>query len=104
MVYGLFLWLDTHPAAYWVGCIGCTLALGAVIIAEVRRTDSPARKKDWGFALLLLVCLLAWRWPPLLYNQELNPDEAQLIAGAVTLAHDPVFWRSVDGGTAGPLD
>ena len=104
MLYGLFLWLDAHPAAYWAGCIICTLALSAVIMVEARRNDSSARKPDWGFALLLLVCLLAWRWPPLLYNQALNPDEPLLIAGAITLTHDPVFWRSVDGATAGPLD
>lgn len=104
MPYGLFLWLDAHPAAYWAGCIACTLALGAVILAGTRRTDASARTPDWGFALLLLVCLLAWRWPPLLYNQALNPDEPLLIAGAITLTHDPVFWRSVDGATAGPLD
>lgn len=104
MLYGLFLWLDAHPAAYWAGCIGCTLALGAVIIAGARRGDSPERKPDWGFALVLLVCLLAWRWPPLLHHQALNPDEPLLIAGAITLTHDPVFWRSVDGATAGPLD
>jgi len=29
---------------------------------------------------------------------QLNPDESQLIAGALTLRHDSVFWRSVDGG------
>jgi len=34
----------------------------------------------------------------------LNQDESQLLAGAITLRHDPLFWRSVDGGTAGPLD
>lgn len=34
---------------------------------------------------------------------EFNPDESQFIAGALTLRQDPVFWRSVDGMTAGPL-
>ena len=33
-----------------------------------------------------------------------NPDEGLLVAGAQTLARDPVFWRAVDGSTAGPLD
>ncbi|MES1195287.1 MAG: hypothetical protein ABUL65_05280, partial [Opitutus sp.] len=35
---------------------------------------------------------------------EYNPDESQFIAGAMALARDPVFWRSVDGVTSGPLD
>ena len=48
--------------------------------------------------------LLCFRWPLLGVPHQLNPDESQLIAGAITLRHDPVFWRAVDGGTAGPLD
>ncbi|WP_415908512.1 hypothetical protein [Oleiharenicola sp. Vm1] len=48
--------------------------------------------------------LLAWRWPWLLAASEFNPDESQIIAGAMALAHDPVFWRSVDGTTSGPLN
>jgi hypothetical protein len=37
-------------------------------------------------------------------SDDLNPDESQLIAGAIALTHDPVFWRSVDGTTSGPLN
>ncbi|HEY8993866.1 MAG TPA: hypothetical protein VIM71_04225, partial [Lacunisphaera sp.] len=44
------------------------------------------------------------RWPFLLAANDFNPDESQLIAGAITLTHDPVFWRSVDGTTSGPLN
>ena len=51
-----------------------------------------------------MVVLIVGRWPTWFVAHDLNPDESQLIAGAITLRHDPVFWRSVDGGTAGPLD
>ena len=52
----------------------------------------------------LLIALLAFRWPVLLDNRQYpDPDESQFIAGALTLRHDPVFWRSVDGTTHGPL-
>jgi hypothetical protein len=54
---------------------------------------------------VLVLGLLVWfRLPILLFNRELNPDESQVIAHALTLNLDPVFWRSVDGTTIGPLD
>jgi hypothetical protein len=44
------------------------------------------------------------RWPFLLVPYFFNPDESQQIAGSITLLHDPVFWRAVDGHTAGPFN
>lgn len=65
----------------------------------------PAASSLVGWALLLLAgVLVVFRWPLITLPHELYPDESQLLAGALTLRHDPVFWRSVDGGTAGPLD
>ena len=32
-----------------------------------------------------------------------NPDEPQMIAGAITLERFPVYWEYVDGTTHGPL-
>lgn len=58
----------------------------------------------WCWWILLAGVLLAFRWPLIWLPQEIYPDESQLIAGAMTLRHDPLFWRSVDGVTAGPLD
>jgi hypothetical protein len=40
---------------------------------------------------------------PTLWLGELNVDESQEIASAMTLVHDPVYWRSVDMGTHGPF-
>lgn len=98
----LFQWLDLHPGAYWVGVALATAALLAAVWRAPRAPTAPRR--DWMLALLLLLFLLAWRWPYLFAATEYNPDESQFVAGALTLVQDPVFWRAVDGGTAGPLD
>lgn len=64
--------------------------------------------KSAGFSgnrfLFLASCLLfVLRLPVLVYNRELNVDESQMLTQAMTLAVDPVYWRSVDGTTGGPL-
>lgn len=106
MLRALFEWLDAHPQAYWLSLTAPTLALFGWVAAALRATEetAPPRRADWLFALLLLAFLLAWRWPFLLAAHEYNLDESSLIAGAITLAHDPVFWRSLDGATSGPLN
>ena len=81
-----------------------TLALAIVWCFRDAGAKSPSPALGWKWWLLLATVLLAFRWPMLWIKFELNPDESQLIAGALTLWHDPVFWRSLDGGTAGPLD
>jgi len=68
------------------------------------RADKNAGRYEAPFIAIALACLWAWRWPFLLESREFNPDESQLIAGAITLTQDPVFWRSVDGTTSGPLN
>ncbi len=102
----VFEWLDAHPQFYWELAILSTLALLAWIALGLR---AAAREKSlrWSgpvFGLLLLGFLVAWRWPYFFAASEYNPDESQFIAGAMALARDPVFWRSVDGVTSGPLD
>lgn len=77
---GLALWpaWSGRPAAWWNG--------------------RPA------FAVLLAVTLLLAHAPALGHPRELpNPDEAQLIAGALTLRHEFAPWRSVDLSTSGPV-
>ena len=85
--------------------LGWALLLLAIAwsLRASRKTDATA-SLGWKWWALAAVTLLCFRWPMLWVQHQLNPDESQLIAGALTLRHDPVFWRSVDGGTAGPLD
>ena len=88
------------PAA--PGWILLLLAVGWSLRSAAEATPAPSL--GWKWWALTAVTLLCFRWPMLWVQHQLNPDESQLIAGALTLRHDPVFWRSVDGGTAGPLD
>lgn len=81
------------------------LALAVLTFDSVRGALTPgAIGPRWRWWLLAGVMVFAFRWPLLWVPHQFNPDESQLIAGAITLMHDPMFWRSVDGGTAGPLD
>ena len=83
------------------GWLGLCLAVGAGIY---HTRGAEPRRMPWVAWLLLGTALLFFRWPVLSLPHELHPDESQLLAGAITLRHDPLFWRSVDGNTAGPLD
>ncbi|WP_428663216.1 hypothetical protein [Runella sp.] len=55
------------------------------------------------FALLALMIVFL-RIPSIGFNQELNPDESQMLTQALTLSQKPIFWESVDGTTSGPLN
>ncbi len=63
----------------------------------------PHRQRGWFVAATLAV-LFFLRLPSIMYNREINPDESQMITQARTLTVDPVYFRSVDGTTIGPLD
>ena len=97
-------WFDENPDRYWwTICAAIALALFALLRPLLRPGWRDVRAADWRWSLVILGVLMIGRWPTW-FVRELNPDESQLIAGALTLRHDPVFWRSVNGGTAGPLD
>ncbi len=57
----------------------------------------------WLYCLLLICALFIVRLPTFLPN-SMNPDEGMFVAGAMKLRYDPVFWRSLDGATSGPLN
>ncbi|HEX7631336.1 MAG TPA: hypothetical protein VF388_04315 [Lacunisphaera sp.] len=103
----LFHWFAASPIRYWVTAWTLFgLTAGLALLPEsgssrvwVRRLAHPA----W-FALAVLLTFLAFRWPTWFADEQVNPDEAHMIAGAITLREYPVFWRDVDGTTHGPLD
>ncbi len=62
------------------------------------------RWRGW-FVPATLAVFFFLRLPSITYNREINPDESQMVTQALTLGrYDPVYFRSVDGTTGGPLD
>jgi len=101
----LLQWLDALPARYWT-CV--YLTSGMVFASAFWAYLSPASTRRWNrpavFAALLILALLSFRWPAIFDNRQgNNPDESQIIAGAMVLKSHPVFWERVDGTTHGPL-
>jgi len=90
---------------YWLPAAATWVGLAAVLWRATRPRPTPRwqnRLLSGAVPVLVFLGLLAMRWPVLgLFEQ--NPDESQAIAGAITLAHDPSYWRAVDNGTHGPL-
>lgn len=92
---------DAFPVAYWVS----GYALGWVLLRlAVRRPLFHSQVSNPAFGILAIVVLFVLRLPSIVFNQEISPDESQMIAQAITLRQDPVYFRSVDGTTGGPLD
>jgi len=103
-------WLLRAPPRYEaLACLAGLLPLTLALIAVARDGSSPRRPdfipfRNWIFPFSLFLTLFAFRWPAFFHYPELNPDEALAISGANTLRYDPVYWRSFDGTTHGPLD
>lgn len=87
---------DTYPIVYWFPVYA--LCWGLLWLA-VRLNG----RERWFLPLAFLLLLLL-RLPSIVFNNEINPDESQMITQARTLAQDPIYFRSVDGTTGGPLD
>lgn len=88
---------DSSPVTYWVPVyLLCWLLAWATLTNKLR--------SSWLFLGLSFLLLFLLRLASIVYDQEINPDESQMIAQALTLRYDPVFWRSVDGTTGGPLN
>ncbi|GGN09288.1 hypothetical protein GCM10010967_51490 [Dyadobacter beijingensis] len=87
---------DNSPTVYWF--IGYLLA-GFVIFAS--QYESVPKRAYLAAGIILLIFM---RIPVVVFNRELNVDESQMLSHAITLFQDPVYWRSVDGTTIGPLD
>ncbi|MDB6113346.1 MAG: hypothetical protein JWQ62_291 [Lacunisphaera sp.] len=102
----LFLWLDGSATRYWTVA---WISFGLWFLGSVCPHDATHRWRRWNppvvHAGLTLLMLLAFRWPGLGRNSQLdNPDESQLLAGALTVAHYGQYWGMVDCATAGPMD
>jgi hypothetical protein len=87
---------DSAPVVYWA--IGYLLALVVIGLNLKERVLLPL------YLTAAVGLLVVMRLPAVLLNRELNADESQMLSHALTLYQDPVYWRSVDGTTIGPLD
>ncbi|MEK0447063.1 MAG: hypothetical protein RLZZ399_2384 [Verrucomicrobiota bacterium] len=82
------------------------LLFGMALWRATRSDELSSRQERWilaAFLAVLAVALPVWRLRSLLYPGEINVDESQILAQALRYRLDPVPWRSVDGGSGGPL-
>ncbi len=86
----------------WVEIIGwlAWVAALAEVIRAIRTNSAP---QDGRWRLAAIVAFAAFRWSSWTSPQEFSPDESLALSGALTLWSDPLFFRSVEGTTAGPL-
>jgi len=96
--------LGYDPSRYWIlagAAFALWLAAGLLpsfpAAASWRRLGSTP-----VVALLLLAAMAAFRWPAIIGYKPVNPDEAQFLAGALTMVARGEFWWP-DGMSSGPL-
>lgn len=112
----LFEWVDHHGWAYWLIAWSTFAWFAAAALAplvtqpagggnnasacprRLRLLASPAL-----FVVAVVALLCAFRWPLWFAGPLENPDEAEWIAGALTLRHGGLPWKSIDCHTSGPL-
>ena len=115
MFLKLLIWINGSAPIYWATCAAALGLLLWSVAACGRRHfshdpgDSLAEERGtratgWGFAGLMALAVLIFRWPVLFVPMELNPDETQMASQAMKYLLDFVPWRSVDGTTSGPLN
>ena len=79
-------------------------ALAPALLHHVGPVGIPKRSSAVVFGLLLAAVAVVWTRLPGLLPSYLNQDEALFTAAAVRLLDAPLFWRSVDTGSSGPLN
>jgi hypothetical protein len=108
----LFEWFDWHAWGYWalaLSAFGLLLATVAAAVAAPAQAGGGPRFHRIAasrtlFVVAVLLTFFAFRWPAFFAGQMENPDEAQLIAGALTLREGGLPWKNVDGQTSGPIN
>lgn len=97
-------WSDQRSIYFAVVYSGLAiLALLAIWPAISGKSTVPIRGTICYLALLFLWIFLA-RWPGLFYFVGFLIDEDQFLAAARALVEDPVFFRSTEAGSSGPLN
>lgn len=98
MLFSYWLNFGGNPFLFWsighlfIGTFTCWLLL----------RNRPIN--DFLFFVAVFLFSGIMRLPVFLYNLPLNLDESQMLAQGITLAFDPLFYRSVDPTTSGPIN
>jgi hypothetical protein len=116
--------IHDHPLAVWLRglpilaspggftmSVWCVFVCGIVTLPIRHAAAFPWLNAQWRSMLqrawvtpfLQAVLLIVARLPCLAFEYELQQDESQMAAQAITLLSDPVFYQSVEGGSGGPL-
>lgn len=95
-----------RPEDFWPVFWGSLwITFGLWLISSLWPYDSTSAWRRWNhpalYGALLLLVLVAFRWPAIGTPGEFNPDESQLLAGGITLFHRGWLWQ-IDMGTCGP--
>ena len=104
-------WLLENSSTYEKICfflvptliVFCFLALGKQKLAKTNNRVFGFFLHPVTFIGVMALCLVLCRLPLLYIAQQLNPDEALALAGAIKFKVDWVPWRSVDYNTVGPF-
>jgi hypothetical protein len=70
---------------------------------NLRRFVPPGLTRPSWFLASATLLLFAGRWPGVFYGSAYSVDEAQILAAAQVLTIDPVFFRSAECGSSGPM-
>jgi hypothetical protein len=99
----LLYWSDTRPLYLTIAYGGAILLFLMAVRPGFTLASGSFRKPSWIFLILLGLWMVVARWPGYFYFQPYDPDEAQTLAAAQTLAQQPILYRFADGASAGPL-
>ncbi len=113
----IFSWIDHHPGAHWFVAWAAFAAVLATALAPLVSANGsvatgPDRRPRWlrllgsntAFILSVFAVFCAFRWPVWFAGPLDNPDEAEWIAGALTLRDGGLPWKHLDCHTSGPLN
>ena len=82
----------------------CWLVLLTILSAGFYKYQSSLLWGNKSFYWICILLLVVSRLPSILLNEQLNIDESLMIAQALTLLQNPIYWDSVDGTTIGPIN
>jgi hypothetical protein len=110
----IFEWIDHNGWAYWLfAWLVLSLVVAAALAPLLDPPEAAPRCRPTSFrlfrsgplfAIAVLLVFCAFRWPLWFAGQQDNPDEAEWIAGALTLRDGGLPWKSIDCHTSGPLN